>query len=107
MATGFKIVQNNTAPTYTITCTRDGTPIDLTGSSVLLIIEAKGGSITNAGHQTCSLVTPASGIISYTALSTDFPSSGKYIGDIQVTYSGGGVEILYQQAKWTVRSKIT
>ena len=107
MATNFYIVEDNTAPAYQITCERDGEAIDLTGSSVTLIIKSKSsGSITNTGHQTCTLVTAASGIISYTAESTDFPSAGRYVGDVKVTYSGGGIEILYSQVKWKVRTKI-
>lgn len=104
----FKIVEDNTAPAYQITCQRDGTAIDLTGATVEMIIENKStGSVTNSGHQTCSIVTAASGIISYTAEATDFPSAGTYIGDIKITYNGGGVEILYGQVKWKVRAKIS
>ncbi len=104
----FQIVQNNTAPSYVITCQRDGTAIDLTSASVELILEEKSsGDITNTGHQSCTVTSASSGIISYTAESTDFPNKGTYIGDIKVTYSGGGFEILYQQAKWKVRQKIS
>ena len=103
----FFIVQNNTAPAYVITCTRDGTAIDLTGASVDLILQEKSsGDITNTGHQTCTIVTAGSGIISYTAQSTDFPDKGNYVADIEVTYNGGGIEILYNQARWKVRSKV-
>lgn len=103
----FFIVENNTAPAYQITCERDGTAIDLTGASVDLILQNKSNAtITNTGHQGCSLVTATAGIISYTALSTDFDDAGTYVGDIKITYNGGGVEILYNQAKWKVRSKI-
>lgn len=107
MPVNFKIVEDNTAPAYQITCTRDGTAIDLTGASVNLIIQQRStGTITNTGHQTASLVTAASGIISYTAQAGDFPAAGNYVADVKVTYSGGGIEILYQQAKFKVRSKI-
>lgn len=107
MAVNFYIVEDNTAPAYQITCERDGEAIDLTGAAVSLILKSKSlGTITNTGHQTCTLVTAASGIISYTAESTDFPSAGRYVADVKVVYSGGGVEILYEQAKWKVRAKI-
>lgn len=107
MAVNFYIVTENTAPAYQITCERDGDAIDLTGASVNLIIQQKStGDVTNTGHQTCSLVTAASGIISYTAESTDFPDAGRYKADVEVTYSGGGVEVLYNQAVFKVRQKI-
>lgn len=104
MAASFKTVVGNTAPTFVITCTRDGSAIDLTGATVTLILKKSGGSITNTGHQTCTLVTAASGVISYTATSVDFPNAGRYIGDVRVVYSGGGIEILYQQARWVARA---
>lgn len=104
MSASFKIVTGNTAPTYVITCTRDGTAIDLTGATITLILKKRGGSVTNTGHQTCTLVTPASGIISYTALAADFATVGTYTGDVKVVYSGGGIEILFQQARWRVRA---
>jgi len=107
MAVNFRIVEDNTAPDYTITCTRDGTAINLSSAtSVVLIIKRKSdGTITQAG-KAATITTPASGVITYTADSTDFPSAGKYAADIKVTYTGGGVEILYNQATWKVRSKI-
>lgn len=104
----FNIVEDNTAPAYQITCQRDGTAINLTGASVDLIIENKStGSITNTGHQGCTIVTATSGIISYAAEAGDFSSAGTYVGDVKVTYSGGGVEILYGQVIWKVRSKVS
>lgn len=103
----FSIVEENTAPAYQITCQRDGTAIDLTGATVDLIIENKStGSITNAGHQGCTILTPASGIISYAAEATDFPSAGTYVADVKITYNGGGVERLYNQVRWKVRAKV-
>lgn len=103
----FFIVQNNTAPAYEITCQRDGVDIDLSSATVELILQEKSsGDITNVGHQTCTVTDATGGVISYAAESTDFPNKGRYVGDIKVTYGGGGVEILYNQAAWQVRNKI-
>lgn len=108
MPVNFKIVEDNTAPNYVITCTRDGTAIDLSdATSVVLIIKSKSSNTITQAGKAAVISTPASGIITYTADSTDFPSAGTYVADVKVTYTGGGVEILYQQAKWKVRSKIT
>ncbi len=106
MATQFKIVNENTAPEYQITCTRDGTAIDLSSAvSVTLIIKNKStGTITQTG-KSASLTSPTAGVITYTADATDFPSAGTYVGDVKITWSTG-VEILYNQVKWKVRAKI-
>jgi hypothetical protein len=104
----FKIVEDNTAPAYTITCTRDGTALDLTSATtVTLIIQNKStGTITQVG-KAATITTAASGIITYTADATDFPLKGTYVADIKVTYNNGGIEILYNQAKFKVRQKIS
>lgn len=107
MAINFRITEDNTAPSYAITCTRAGAVLDLsTATSVELIIKNKGtGVITQAG-KAATITSATTGVISYEAESTDFPSAGKYVADIKVTYSGGGVEILYGQCTWKVRAKI-
>lgn len=108
MAVNFKIVEDNTAPDYVITCTRSGSAMDLSdASTVTLIIQRKSdGTITQTGKN-ATIVTASSGVISYAADSTDFPTAGIYVADIKVTYSGGGIEILYNQAKFKVRTKIS
>lgn len=107
MATNFKITEDNTAPAYTITCTRDGTAIDLSSATdVSLIIQRKSDSTITQSGKSATITTPGSGIITYVADSTDFPSAGTYVGDIKITYSGGGIEILYTQVRWRVRTKI-
>jgi hypothetical protein len=108
MAVNFKIVEDNTAPSYVITCTRNGTAIDLSAATdVQLIIQRKSDSTITQSGKSASITTPSSGVITYTADATDFPSAGLYVADVQVTYSGGGVERLYNQAKWKVRRKIS
>lgn len=105
-APNFFIVANNTAPAYQITCQRSGTDIDLSGSTVKVIIYNKSTKLqTNTGHEAATIVTAGSGLISYSAQSTDFPTKGKYVADIQVTYGDSTVEILYNQATFKVRNK--
>jgi hypothetical protein len=105
MAVNFFIVAGNTAPDYAITCTRDGTDIDLSSASAVNInIYSKVSKAqTNAGHTAATITTAASGLISYRAQAADFPSRGKYAGDIVITW-GTGTEILYGQAVWKVRN---
>ena len=107
VAVNFKIVEDNTAPNYVITCTRDGSTMSLAdASTVTFIIKRKSDSTITQSGKNAAITTPASGVVTYTADATDFPSAGIYVADIKVTYSGGGVEILYNQAKWKVRTKI-
>lgn len=104
----FFIVEDNTAPSYVITCTRDGSALDLTiATDVSLIIQRKSDKVITQTGNSAVITTAASGIITYTAQATDFPSKGKYVADIKITYAGGGIEIMYGQAVWQVRSKIS
>lgn len=108
MAINFKITEDNTAPDYVITCKRDGDALDLSDATdVELIIQRKSDGVITQSGKSAVVTTPASGVITYTADATDFPSRGIYVADIKVTYSSGGVEILYNQAKWKVRAKIS
>lgn len=108
MAVNFKITEDNTAPAYSITCKRDGVVIDLTtATSVVLIIQRKSDKVITQAGGSATVTSTTGGVISYAALASDFPSSGTYVADIKVTYVGGGVEILYNQAKWKVRTKIS
>lgn len=105
MASTIKITEDNTAPPYDITVKRGTAVIDLTNCTVQLII-AKGSTITNTGHQTCTVVTPTSGLIRYTAFAVDFATPGTYKGDVKVTYGDATVEVIYDQIKWKVRRKL-
>lgn len=104
MATTLQIVSGNTAPAWIITCERAGTVINLTGCTVHLII-AKGTTITQAAGL-ATLVTPASGIISYAPLATDCPTKGTYKIDVKVSYGDGTTEILFEQLKVKTRAPI-
>lgn len=82
--------------------------MDLTNATtVTLIIKNKATGVITQSGKNAVITTAASGIITYTSDATDFPTAGKYVADVKVTYSSGGIEILYGQAKWKVRSKIS
>jgi hypothetical protein len=89
-------VQGNTAPPLLLTAKRSGTAIDVTGATVDVII-AKGGVQVNTGHTLCTIVTPTSGIVSYTPQAGDFATPGTYKADLRVTYADATVETLYDQ----------
>lgn len=98
-------VQGNTAPPLLLTAKRSGVAIDVTGSTVDVII-AKGGVQVNVGHTACTIVTPTSGIVSYTPQAGDFATPGTYKADLRVTYANGTVETLYDQLQIKARKHL-
>jgi hypothetical protein len=92
----IKVVAGNTAPPWQLTAKRAGLAIDLTGCTVNLIL-ARGNTVTNTGHQGCTVVTPTSGVVTYSPLTTDAALPGKYKADLKVTYPNAKFEILYDQ----------
>lgn len=99
MPTILKAVEQNTSPAYLITCDRpDGSVIDLTSTTVTMKLY-KNGTQTNttSGHDACTLVTAASGIMSWQPKTGDLPSSGTYKGDVKVTNADATYEVLYGQ----------
>jgi hypothetical protein len=102
------LVEDNTAPTIDLTLKRDGTVINLTNAtSVILTIQNREtAAITNTGHQTCAITGLLTGQVQYAIQAVDFPTKGAYLGEIKITYTTGEVEILYEQLHVTVRKKI-
>lgn len=98
-------VQNNTAPPIVITLERDGNPIDVTGATVDLYINLN-GTVTNTGHTSCTLTTPASGVVTYTTEAADFATAGSYNCEVKITYGDGTVETIYQEFQVVSRSDL-
>lgn len=108
MAQTLKTVAGNTAPQYQITCTRpDGSVIDLTNCGVTFFLY-KNKVQTNTGHESSSItiLTAASGIIGWQPATGDFVAKGNYKGNVKVVYGDNSVEVLYNQALFSVRSLI-
>ena len=101
----INIVAGNTAPDWQITAKRVGVAIDVTGCTVSIIV-AKGNTVTNTGHQGCTLLTPISGIVTYTPHAADCPTKGRYKADLKVIYPDASVEILYDQLAINARKAL-
>lgn len=101
----IKIVEDNTAPPILLTAQRDGVAIDVTGATVSLIL-AKGSTITNTGHQTCTIVAATAGRVQYDPESGDFPTPGNYKADLKIVYADGTQEVLFDQLKFQVRRRL-
>ena len=98
MSSIFLTVTSNTQPNLALTLERDGVAINLSGSTVSLIItKADNGEVTNTGHQACTITSAAAGTITYAATATDFPDEGRYTGEVMVNYGGSNVERLYEK----------
>lgn len=94
----LEAVVGNTAPPYSwIAKRKDGSIIDLTGTTVTLKL-FRGNTQTNAtsGHDACTIVgTPTLGQFSWIPKVGDLPLPGKYLGDVKVTYSDATFETLF------------
>lgn len=88
----YKTVVGNNSPDLAITAKRNGTAINVTGATVTLIVtNERTGAVTNAGSA-CTLTTPTSGIVTYSPVAGDYPSEGRYIGELKIVHSGGKIE---------------
>jgi hypothetical protein len=103
--TTLNIVEDNTAPDIQITIQRNGDTVALGTAPVDLILSLN-GTIINAGHQACTIVSATNGIIQYTATAADFATAGDYLGDVRINYVGGRVEICRDQLQVDVRAKL-
>jgi hypothetical protein len=110
-------VEDNSAPPINLTLKRkvvaeDGdisyAVIDLTDASTveLIIRRQRTKTITNDGHQTCSIIDADAGEVRYQPEATDWPEKGLYAAEAKITYIGGRYEIIYEQLKIKARKKL-
>lgn len=83
--------KNDTDPSLTVTIERDGTAVNLTGATVTLSVRAK-GSDTNKFTVNATITDAANGVCRFDWLAAHWDTVGKYDGELQVTYSDGGIE---------------
>jgi hypothetical protein len=101
----IKLVQGDTLPTITVTLTDEftGVAVDITGATVVVKFRAA-GSTTLLTTLACTIISPTGGIFSFS-----FPSPaldvepGLYEGEIQVTFSGGAIQSVFDILKFRVR----
>jgi hypothetical protein len=64
-------------------------------------------TITNAAHQTCTLVSPTAGTCKYRFVTGDLPDAGgDYECDLQLTDVSGPVETQYDKIRIKTRAEI-
>lgn len=101
----IETVEGNTAPPLVLTCQRQGVAINLSGCTVALVIAQNNTTITNIGHQGCTVTDSLNGIITYVRQTGDISTAGNYFCDIVVTYGDGTIETLWTQVKLVVGKK--
>jgi hypothetical protein len=107
MADKIKLVQGDSRPALVVTLTDDvtGSPIAITGATILLKFRAVGAT-TNLSTLTGSIVNGPNGqVVFYWAqvagsLNVD---AGDYEGEIEITFSDGQVQTVYDLLKFKLR----
>lgn len=105
MAEKIKLVRDDTLPQIQVTVTDEttGTAINLTGATPRLRFRAVGsttllatlvGTVTNAAAGVCVFAWGAS------TLNVD---AGDYEGEVEITFSNGGVQTIFDPLKFKVR----
>lgn len=97
--------KNDTAPNLPISCSRNGSAIDLTGATVKFKIANEDGSRTNDAHNECTVTSATGGTCTYDLETGDIPTAGTYTGDVEITYSNGEVETMTQSVILNVLEK--
>jgi len=77
-------------------------PIDITGATVKLRIRQL-GETTLADTRTCSVSNGTGGICVTDFSATTFAAAGQYEGEIEITFSGGGKQTVYDLVKFKIR----
>ena len=94
--------QGATVGPHTVTYQEDGVAVDITGATVSAKIRLLPSSVSAAATATCALVTPASGIFTFTFSATDTAAltcsdvdeneaTSLYYWDLEILFSGGRV----------------
>ena len=106
MADKIPLVSGDNRPYITLELTQvDGSPVDITGATVTVEMRAVGSStilatmpvtITNAGGGV--------GYFNFLGAVLDVPA-GPYEGEVNVVFSNGDKQTVYDLLKFTVRSK--
>lgn len=83
----------------------DENVVNLTGCTVNFLARKVSDTYSLGGA--CTLVSPTLGTCKYTTLLTDFPSAGQYLGEITVTFPGGGKILSWEEFDIVAKAKQT
>lgn len=98
------IKQHDTHPPIEATLSDANGPVNLTGSTVKLILKSAGaGSTVITG--TCTIVSAAAGTVRYDWLAPDTASVNTLSGEFEVTWSTGKITTFPNDAYFSVEIK--
>jgi hypothetical protein len=89
----FYIKQNDTAPNLLVTL-KDGSGngVNVIGATVVFNLRDGKTKAQKINDGSCTLINGAGGTVQYVWGSGDTNTPGVWLGEFQVTYSGGGIE---------------
>lgn len=102
------LVKNDTASQMKVTLTREDTSaaVDLTGATVEMHFRKK-HTDTKLWTATGAITAATDGEVVFTFDGTKLDQdSGKYEGEIEVTYSGGGIESVFDLVDFVIRDEV-
>ena len=93
-------IGDNRPSLTTILTQEDGTPIDLTGSTVKLLLKhEENGTKLNF---TCTLLAPTLGTLKYDWIIGDIAVPGKYLAEFEITYGNGNKQTVPNSGFYSV-----
>lgn len=78
-------------------------PINITGGSVSMFVRLV-GETTLSDTISGSIIDGAGGTVLLTFAADTFPEAGTYEGELQITFSGGGIQTVDELLKFKVRA---
>lgn len=105
----FTLRDRNTAASGKVLARNDPTtwaPINITGATVKLHLRKQGETGAPSASLTCTVTDGAAG-----TAATDFPEgtldeAGTFDGEVEITFSGGGIQTVVDLIKFKVRDDI-
>lgn len=92
-AVDFYIKKNDTRPKLNKNLVdAEGNNPNLTGASVVFIMEAQGATTPKINRVACAVITPLTAEVEYTWVAGNTDTAGEFEGEFEVTDAGGGVQ---------------
>ena len=102
MAT-IKLVKDDTFPPLEFSVIKDGSPVDLTGSTILFYMKNSSTGTVKVNGGSCTITDATNGKCRYTWGATDLDTAGDYVGEIQITFAGGAIQTSYSEFNLVIR----
>ena len=102
----IKIVQDDTRPPLEFNLTQDGSPVDLTGSTVRFYMKDATTGTVKINGSTCTITDAPKGKCTYLWQASDTNTAGGYVGEVEVTFPDGKIQTGYKQVSITIRADI-